>query len=447
MAVVIGAAALAAGMIVQGDFLYIFFARNYFPQYKRVARYITGQPTDSQVVPHAGETLIRTEVEGLAEWLATSLKVITITETSTELQTTTIPQITTTPRVIPSNQIPRFSKSTTTTTSTQPPHTTTAEITVTTSTTKEEEEEIIDALPSDLPDCNFPLIVLGASVLELHYNLSAKIDVEKWESAAQQLGEVQRFLDVNEATLIKKHGYEEVQKFHSDLNLLVEKPLKIGCFVLEYLQGTLIQLTKTHVDIKSLSERRATAVQLLRDAELQLEREIRSLEVNSSLPSWAPLAPELQSENCPPLQCFMIGTTSLEAFALNIPQRLLDEVQKLKAKAQYGIWHTSKLLLFQIDPWLKPISFVFAIGFVTFLVVVFLTRGWALEFALIGPESEGSDDDSDGSVDIPPEFEGSQSDDNQSNNDQSDGNRSDGNQSNDNQSDGNQSDGNQSVDN
>ncbi|KAF2964047.1 hypothetical protein GQX73_g9527 [Xylaria multiplex] len=393
--------ALQAAVVLGGfDTLYVFFASNYFPQYNRVAKYIDVQGTESPLQAWTTETVwpgkrSDEELLGAAE---PSIENITTTVSTSEVTFEAVSEATpkdtskatsqatfkatsqdttkdtseaiskatsqdTTKDTSQTASAPNSRSNIRSTRSTRTIETLTADNTVNTGRTERTEstknaepteftestDEIqgkFTALPSDLPECNFPLLYLGSSLLKPPYDISTNVNIEKWESAVQQLKEVQRLIDVHKKSLLQQYGPEKLEGLLSGLDLLVEKPIRIGCFVLQHLQSELIELSTTQ-STKSISQRRALLKELLRESELQILhaiQEISSQKPNSTLLSWARFAPELQSESCPGHQCFVLDLNFIEDFTRIIPEKLLDEVRQLKAVAQYDTWHITKQL-------------------------------------------------------------------------------------------------------
>ncbi|KAI0533630.1 hypothetical protein GGR58DRAFT_485937 [Xylaria digitata] len=391
-AVALQAIALFGGL----DVFYVFFAQNYFQQYERVANYLDTQDTKSPPLPWATETVWPDKqsdesLQGVVEPITEITTTVSTTQTTSKTTSTT-----------KSHSETRSSRSTTkshgetwSSQSTGAIETLTADNIVDIELTDEVEGNFT-ALPSDLPNCNFPYLHMGGSLLRSPYNFSANVDIEMWEPAMQQLNEVRRLINVRKKSL-RKYRAEQINDLLSDLDRLVDKPLRIGCSVLQHLQGKLIELTRTQVGGRSISERRTLLAELLRETELQLVHAIRQTSSQGhkprSLPYWALSAPELRSEKCPDRECFRLGTTSLEAFTRTIPRRLLGEVLKLKADARYDSWHITKLLFSWLYGfWVEILrrigqhTFLVAILilFLTFLLRFFVSNIWGLELRNLG---------------------------------------------------------------
>ncbi|KAI0419275.1 hypothetical protein F5X98DRAFT_385071 [Xylaria grammica] len=393
MAEMIQAAAAAVGLAIRADLLYIYFARNYFRQYRRLAEYLDLPDTVFPTISYAEDTLVDPEevkVDEVVESIVTSVKsaTITITQTTSTLQTTTSTRTTTVTQ-------PKYTPRTTTTiqyietTSTRYFETTAAESSAWGS------QETLTPLPYDLPDCNFPLLYMGASLLELPYNMSVQVGLDNWEPATKQLRELWHLIELHETSLLQQYGPQELNALISDLNTLVEEPLKVGCFVLQHLQGSFVELTKGRKG--PVLVRRPILRTALREAEYRLEHAITDIGNERTLPAWARAAPELRSPHCLGNECLVLGASALEDFTSSIPQELLNRVKDLKTPAEYGAWLIIKAafqkaarlyaelyeeVFVLVD--LQLFALTFLIWALSFVMLLYLLRMWKYEYLPLG---------------------------------------------------------------
>ncbi|KAI1422377.1 hypothetical protein F5Y12DRAFT_799664 [Xylaria sp. FL1777] len=207
------------------------------------------------------------------------------------------------------------------------------ETTVTNNAATQAEPEWI-AFPIDLPDCNFQVIHLGASLLRSPLDIANSVDLYEWGAAARHLTELLHLLDLHTDAMIGRYGPRKFDDLQTDLHDLVEKPLRYGCATLQQLQIRLLDLI--NVSNKTKSEREEILANLLRDVEIDLEDNIPDAMIGRTLPSWALEAPELRSEKCLNQDCFKINEYDLNLVTMDIPYKLLAGVRKLKVDSAMG---------------------------------------------------------------------------------------------------------------
>ncbi len=242
-----------------------------------------------------------------------------------------------------------------------PPTTTTTTITTTLQTTTATVTADMDfrtpqkaqtegvTLSIDVPDCNFPLLYMGASVLPPPLNISDNINLGEWEPAALQVLELGRLLRENRESIIKTYGFSAFYGIYDDLATLVVKPLRYGCAILYKLQHRLVELSATRAGGITSTERETLIIDLLWEAEIDLLKNIQNITAPRLMPTWAREAPQLRSEGCPNQDCFKIGENALDAVTVEIPYRILSTVRKTRADLESG-W---KILFKSLVAWLR----------------------------------------------------------------------------------------------
>ncbi|KAI1111830.1 hypothetical protein F5Y14DRAFT_453688 [Nemania sp. NC0429] len=215
--------------------------------------------------------------------------------------------------------------------------------------------------PSDqdhTPICDFQRLHIGAALLRPPLDIAANRDLGEWQAAARQLGELQRLLDVHRDAIAAREGTQELERFRQDLANLVERRLRDGCATLQYLQTELLGFrhgTASHSssrnsregdrgkgsggrEIGGDDERRTVMAAILLGVEIEVLNSILASPVRGLLPAWARRAPELQSERCPDRDCFRIGDAAIDIVTFEIPNKLLDDVQRLRLSLGVGGW-------------------------------------------------------------------------------------------------------------
>ncbi|KAI0861719.1 hypothetical protein F4860DRAFT_513513 [Xylaria cubensis] len=208
--------------------------------------------------------------------------------------------------------------------------TATTTVTITSTQTTAQSTAHTTDLPQKLPDCDFDLLYRGASALEPPFDVANNINLKQWQAAWRQFNELRVLIDSHRSCLILQHGAEEFKSFLSDLETLVEKPLRYGCSTLQHLQVGLFEFR--NIDIDQDDGPRATLSGLLRETEISIINNTLGTTITHLLPSWARQARDLRSERCPSQDCFKIEETALDIAMLQIPIELLN------GNWEPGIW-------------------------------------------------------------------------------------------------------------
>ncbi|KAI0522309.1 hypothetical protein F5B22DRAFT_660627 [Xylaria bambusicola] len=222
---------------------------------------------------------------------------------------------------------------------------TTADTVVITDTKSQSQETGLDT-QSDLLGCNFPELYLGS--FRLHpppFDISNRIGLYHWESAARQLQEIRRLIKANGETLVRKYGSIHVDYLNKELDNFVDKPLRFGCRVLPYLQAKLLELSTNTTGLNAAKrERRIALANLLDDVEKKIRQSPWESWTLTVLPAWAREAPELRSKACPKQDCFRVNGATLESVTQDIPEKLLFAVLDIKDHAQWTVVNIGKAL-------------------------------------------------------------------------------------------------------
>ncbi|KAI0204903.1 hypothetical protein F4808DRAFT_456646 [Astrocystis sublimbata] len=189
-------------------------------------------------------------------------------------------------------------------------------------------ENILD-LPWELQDCDFQSLENGAAPLSWPLDIAESINLRQWQAAYRQLRELKRLSTIHEAALITQYGLDQFQSFLSDLDTLVGKPLRFGCSTLERLQSQLYEIKD--INILQGHELQPILSNILREAHIDLLNYNLGTNHTHLIPSWARHAPELQSRMCADRDCFRIGEEVLDIVTLQIPDNILEGVQKAQS--------------------------------------------------------------------------------------------------------------------
>ncbi|KAI0535857.1 hypothetical protein GGR58DRAFT_503834 [Xylaria digitata] len=198
-------------------------------------------------------------------------------------------------------------------------------------------------LPSDLPECNFPLLHWSASLLKPPLNMANSVNLDEWESVSRQLSELRRLLNTHRNALIRRHGSREFYNLHVHLEDMVNKPLKYSCAILQQLLVEEFNLKQSRA--RGWGERVTDLLDLISGAENNLTEYIRETKSLSSAPSWARGTAVLRSAGCPNQDCFKIGETTIDLFATHMPYQLLKGVVEAKEHVATGLIPTLNLTL------------------------------------------------------------------------------------------------------
>ncbi|TRX89340.1 hypothetical protein FHL15_009777 [Xylaria flabelliformis] len=218
--------------------------------------------------------------------------------------------------------------------------TATTTVTITNTQTTTQSTAHTTDLPRKLPDCDFHVLYRGASALEPPFDVANSINLKQWQAAWQQLSELRVLIDSHRSCLMHQHGAEEFKSFLSDLEILVEKPLRYGCSTLQHLQVGLFEFKNIAIDQDYGP--RAILSGLLRETEISIINNTLGTTITHLLPSWARQAPELRSKRCPGQDCFKIEETALDIAMLQIPIELLNGVRRVQSDTVIGRTNATK---------------------------------------------------------------------------------------------------------
>ncbi|KAF2969471.1 hypothetical protein GQX73_g4131 [Xylaria multiplex] len=151
-----------------------------------------------------------------------------------------------------------------------------------------------------------------------------------------QLSELRRLLDIHRGLLIRRHGSQEFYNLHVHLEDLVDKPLRYACDILHRLLVGQFNLKVKQSRELGRGERVTDLLDLMSGAEDDLLKRIENTKSFPSWPRWARGTPELRSAECPDQDCFKIGRTTIDLYALHLPYLLLKGILEVKDYAYTG---------------------------------------------------------------------------------------------------------------
>ncbi|KAI1735403.1 hypothetical protein F4680DRAFT_470125 [Xylaria scruposa] len=191
-----------------------------------------------------------------------------------------------------------------------------------------------------LPDCDFYMLKMGARALKPPLDVANSINLAQWKVAWNQLNEIRVLINLHHPSLIHQYGDEVFESFRSDLETLVEMPLRYGCSTLHCLQNGLHQFRNITHDQDDGA--RANLSSLLRETEIGIINHGLKTTITHLLPSWARYARELRSGRCPGEDCFKIGETALDIAMFEIPIELLNGVRRVQFDTTIGGNHATQ---------------------------------------------------------------------------------------------------------
>ncbi|KAI1357227.1 hypothetical protein F5Y08DRAFT_353315 [Xylaria arbuscula] len=312
---------------------------------------LTTSPSKETQSYQSSETSYTTTATTTTTTKSTTTSTTRVTTSKTpSTTTTTTPTTTTVSTTILSTTTLSTTILSTTVLSTTVTSTTTSLSTVTSRTppttdTESQGQRGVSDRQSDLPDCNFPVLELGAFRLRPPpLDVSEDVGLKHWKAAVHQLGETRRLLERNRETLVKQQGAQVFNHLHAELENLVEKPLRYSCKVLQSLQAKLLDLSTNTTGFSAAKNERISKLASVLD-EFETELKAASNGTGALLPSWVYEARELWSTNCPNRDCLIVNGTRIETFAGGVPRKLLDAVVRLKQETTWNFANVWKAFI------------------------------------------------------------------------------------------------------